>query len=205
MQLAPLVSIPYLQTRPSQNDKAYAYAYIGTWALLHADLLVGAAIVAPEAIAAARGAIAAGQVTQATLRLTGPLLAWYQRYGQRGQQVIQQAAPETPQIATEVQEVAIPAEEYCSAEIQVLIDNAIKSADKGVRLEGTIAKFLIEHKQKILNFRLELGPNGSIGEIDIETRQAIIEVFKGEQGKYKKVMELVTDARKNPLAKQVIL
>lgn len=56
------------------------------------------------------------------------------------------------------------------------IQAALNSADVETQLEGQVAAFLNSRGYQILSFQQKFGPNGSIGQIDIEIPQAIIEI-----------------------------
>lgn len=82
------------------------------------------------------------------------------------------------------------------------IEAALKSGNKGKILEGQIA---LSVKQDLVNFNKKFGPNGSLGEIDVETSTAIIEATTGKGSKLKQVSELISDPVRNPTGKPVIL
>lgn len=57
----------------------------------------------------------------------------------------------------------------------------------------------------MVSFNKEVGLNGSIGEIDVETANAIIEVTTQNSRKLKQIQKLISNLDLNPLSKPVIL
>jgi hypothetical protein len=57
----------------------------------------------------------------------------------------------------------------------------------------------------IIDYNKKLGPNASIGEIDIETPHAIVEVTVQKAGKLTQVKALINDPQISPTEKPVIL
>jgi hypothetical protein len=57
----------------------------------------------------------------------------------------------------------------------------------------------------VIGFNRGFGPNNSIGEIDVETSQAIIEVTVAKSGKLGQVSNFIGNATFNPSGKPVIL
>lgn len=79
----------------------------------------------------------------------------------------------------------------------------MRSAKEGSRLEATTAKSL---RNIVRDFNRKYGPNGSLGEIDIETNKAIIEVAGGRKYTKEGQLEgLINNRIKNPTGKPVIL
>ena len=85
------------------------------------------------------------------------------------------------------------------------IDDAANSTDADVRLHGQTAQALGAAGITIVSFNKQFGPNGSIGEIDIETGRTIIEVTTAPARKGRQIDKLTTDAQMNPDAKAVVL
>jgi hypothetical protein len=87
--------------------------------------------------------------------------------------------------------------------VDTKIDTAMRSANEGSRLEATTAKSL---RNIVRDFNRKYGPNGSLGEIDIETNKAIIEVAGGRKYTKEGQLEgLINNRTKNPTGKPVIL
>ncbi|MEN9918318.1 MAG: hypothetical protein RL662_754 [Bacteroidota bacterium] len=85
----------------------------------------------------------------------------------------------------------------------ILVHNGYGSNDGG-KLEEDIKEALDE--AKILNTAGEkFGANGSIGEIDFQTPDYIIEATVKNKGKLKQINKLLTDSIMNPDGKPVIL
>jgi len=57
----------------------------------------------------------------------------------------------------------------------------------------------------LVSFNKQVGLNGSIGEIDVETAKAMIEVTTQVSRKLKQIQKLICDPDLNPLSKPVIL
>jgi hypothetical protein len=57
----------------------------------------------------------------------------------------------------------------------------------------------------IIGYNTKLGPNASIGEIDIETPNAIVEVTVQKGGKLTQIRELMGNPQLNPTGKPIIL
>jgi hypothetical protein len=93
----------------------------------------------------------------------------------------------------------------CSAAIQQDIQAALNSSNAGEQLEGEVASGLQKAGVEITNFQKAVGPNGSIGEIDVETPQAIIETTVSASGKLSQISKLIGNPEMNPLSKPVIL
>lgn len=83
------------------------------------------------------------------------------------------------------------------------IDDAMRSGEEGKRLEATAAKSI---RNVVRDFNRKYGNNGSLGEIDIETNKAIIEVASGRKmDKEEQVRRLLDNRQMNPQAKPVIV
>lgn len=89
------------------------------------------------------------------------------------------------------------------AELNQQIDDARTSPDAGKRDEGDVAHAI---RDNVWDFNRKVGPNGSKGEVDIETQKAIVEVTRGRaDGKYKQTTQTLRDPEVNPDGKPVIL
>ncbi|MDQ2716562.1 MAG: hypothetical protein M3Z08_16780 [Chloroflexota bacterium] len=86
----------------------------------------------------------------------------------------------------------------------VKVATAVNSPDKEKQQEGIVARALIAD---VVSFQRKVyDANGvEIGEIDVETSTAIIEVTTTDQGKRQQVIKEQTDPLINPKGKQVIL
>ncbi len=82
------------------------------------------------------------------------------------------------------------------------IDKAKNSVDKDRRLEGEVADSIRDH---VIDFERKVGPNGSVGEVDVETGKAIVEVTTTPRGKLGQIQKLIADRQINPDGKPVIL
>jgi hypothetical protein len=85
------------------------------------------------------------------------------------------------------------------------IEDAAKSTNPGTKLEGEVGKGLRGEGIKIEGFNKPVGPNGSIGEIDIETGRTIVEVTVKSGGKLSQINKYLTNTSLNPDGKSVIL
>lgn len=82
------------------------------------------------------------------------------------------------------------------------IKKALGSADKDKKLEGEVADSIRDH---VIDFDRKVGPNGSVGQVDVETRKTIIEVTTQRKGKRGQIMKAISDPEMNPNGKPVIL
>jgi hypothetical protein len=86
------------------------------------------------------------------------------------------------------------------------IQAALNSTDVDVQLEGQVAAFLNSRGYQILSFQRKVyGPNGPVGEIDIEILPAIIEVTNEQSGKLSQVTGYINNLILNPNRRPVIL
>jgi hypothetical protein len=85
------------------------------------------------------------------------------------------------------------------------IQDALASTNPGEALEGQVAQGLQDAGVSIEQFQAEVGTNGSIGELDVVTDRAIIEVTTSPSGKLAQITKLLTNTQMNPLGKPVIL
>jgi hypothetical protein len=92
-----------------------------------------------------------------------------------------------------------------SAEFDGAIQAARQSSDPGTQLEGQVAQHIKDAGIDVISFNKEFGPNASIGEIDVETPDAIIEVTRAERGKLRQIRKLMGNPQLNPAGKPVIL
>ncbi|WNZ24530.1 hypothetical protein HJG54_17840 [Leptolyngbya sp. NK1-12] len=90
-------------------------------------------------------------------------------------------------------------------EIYSRVDNALGSTNSGTVLEGQVALIAQENGFDVINFQKKFGPNGSLGEVDVETPTAILEMTVGSSGKLSQIRGLLTDSIRNSLSKPVIL
>jgi tetratricopeptide (TPR) repeat protein len=86
--------------------------------------------------------------------------------------------------------------------ISAAISKALQSSKPDNQLPGIVANWV---KDDVVSFQRKIGPNGSIGEIDVETSKAIIEVTISRLGKAHQIRERLTNPRINPEGKPVIL
>lgn len=85
------------------------------------------------------------------------------------------------------------------------INEALSSGDPKTVLEGTVANAIRQAGFDLISFNKEVGLNGSVGEIDVETANAIIEVTTQNSCKLKQIQKLISNLDLNPLLKPVIL
>ena len=82
------------------------------------------------------------------------------------------------------------------------IEQALQSGDSDKVLEGKVARAVADD---VIDFNRKVGPHGATGEVDVETRQAIIEVTTRRMGKAKQIHKLLSNPEMNPSGKPVIL
>ncbi|GAA4072424.1 hypothetical protein GCM10022214_30640 [Actinomadura miaoliensis] len=83
------------------------------------------------------------------------------------------------------------------------IDKAMRSADEDKRLEATTAKSI---RNIVRDFGRKYGKNGDLGEIDIETNRAIIEISNGRKAsKTNQITKLINNRQMNPNGKPVVV
>lgn len=87
---------------------------------------------------------------------------------------------------------------------QAIID-ALNSVNSQKVLEGQVANAIIQAGFDLVSFNKLVGLNGEIGEIDVETSNAIIEVTTQTARKLKQIQKLISNPDLNPLKKPVIL
>lgn len=88
---------------------------------------------------------------------------------------------------------------------RVAIAAALASSSPGMRLEGEAATHIMNAGINILAFNKVVGPNGEIGEIDIQTSMAIIETTIARMGKLGQINKIMTNTQLNPDGQPVIL
>jgi len=86
--------------------------------------------------------------------------------------------------------------------LQEDVEKALKSSDPDKALEGQVGKMVINDLE---SFNKKIGLHGSVGEIDVETSSAIIEVTSKQAGKLSQIKKLMKNPSMNPLKKHVIL
>ena len=82
------------------------------------------------------------------------------------------------------------------------VEQALRSSDPDTVLEGRVAKAV---EVDLVDFNRKVGPEGAIGEVDIETSKAIIEVTTRRSGKARQIKKLLANLAMNPAGKPVIL
>ena len=82
------------------------------------------------------------------------------------------------------------------------IEQALRSHDPDTVLEGRVAKAV---EADLVDFNRKVGPEGAIGEVDVETSKAIIEITTRRSGKSRQIRKLLADPTMNPVGKPVIL
>ncbi len=85
------------------------------------------------------------------------------------------------------------------------IADALNSVNPQKVLEGKVANAIIQAGFDLVSFNKTVGLNGEVGEIDVETSNAIIEVTTQTARKLKQVQKLISNSDLNPLNKPVIL
>ena len=89
--------------------------------------------------------------------------------------------------------------------MQQAIDNAALSTNPGTKLEGQTAQGLQDAGFQVTKFQQKVTTNRVIGDIDVETPQAIIETTTSPAGKLGQITKLLNNTDMNPTAKPVIL
>jgi hypothetical protein len=82
------------------------------------------------------------------------------------------------------------------------VEQALRSNDPDTVLEGRVAQAVAAD---LVDFNRKVGPEGTIGEVDVETSKAIIEVTTRRSGKSRQIRKLLVDPAMNPAGKPVIL
>jgi hypothetical protein len=82
------------------------------------------------------------------------------------------------------------------------IEQALGSNDLDIVLEGRVAKAV---EEDLIDFNRKVGPEGAIGEVDVETSKAMIEVTTRRSGKSRQIRKLLANPSMNPAGKPVIL
>jgi len=82
------------------------------------------------------------------------------------------------------------------------IEQALRSNDPDTVLEGRVAKAV---EEDLVDFNRQVGPEGAIGEVDVETSKVIIEVTTRRSGKSRQIKKLLANPAMNPAGKPVIL
>ncbi len=85
------------------------------------------------------------------------------------------------------------------------INNTLSSDNQQRVLEGVVATAIIQAGFNLVSFNKAVGVNGEIGEIDVETEKAIIEVTTQTSRKLKQIQKLISNLELNPDGKPVIL
>jgi hypothetical protein len=87
--------------------------------------------------------------------------------------------------------------------VDAKIDQALRAGDEDKLVEATTAKSI---RNVVRDFGRKYGNNGSLGEIDIETNKAIIEISNGRKAsKTNQIAKLINDRQMNPNGKPVIV
>ncbi|ETX07723.1 MAG: hypothetical protein ETSY2_09585 [Candidatus Entotheonella gemina] len=82
------------------------------------------------------------------------------------------------------------------------VEQALRSSDLDTILEGRVARAV---EDDLVDFNRKVEPDGSIGEVDVETQNALIEVTTRRSGKSKQIRKLLANSDMNPARKPVIL
>jgi len=82
------------------------------------------------------------------------------------------------------------------------VEEALRSNDPDTVLEGRVAQAVAAD---LVDFNRKVGPEGAIGEVDVETSKAMIEVTTRRSGKSRQIRKLLADPAMNPAGKPVIL
>jgi hypothetical protein len=82
------------------------------------------------------------------------------------------------------------------------IEQALQSNDPDTVLEGRVAKAV---EESLVDFNRKVGPEEAIGEVDVETSKAIIEVTTRRSGESGQIRKLLANPAMNPAGKPVIL
>ena len=79
------------------------------------------------------------------------------------------------------------------------VQNAINSPDPDISLEGQVASALRNAGVELTGFQKKVRPNGSVAEIDVETKSVVIEVTNQRRGKLSQIEKKI-----NPTSKKVV-
>jgi hypothetical protein len=91
-------------------------------------------------------------------------------------------------------------------ELRKLIDASLAAVNPADREPGVVADFLDKNGYDVASFNRKIVDNGlTVGDIDVETNNAIIEVTIATQGKLEQATKLATNKVVNPLGKPVFL
>ena len=82
------------------------------------------------------------------------------------------------------------------------VEQALRSNDPDTVLEGRVARAVAAD---LVDFNRKVGPAGAIGEVDVETSKASIEVTTRRSGKSRQMRKLLAIPAMNPAGKPVIL
>jgi hypothetical protein len=82
------------------------------------------------------------------------------------------------------------------------VEQALRSNDPDTVLEGRVAQAVAAD---LVAFNRKVGSEGAIGEVDVETSKAIIEVTTRRSGKSRQIRKLLADPAMNPAGKPVVL
>ncbi|MGF1576350.1 MAG: hypothetical protein ACFCU9_10500 [Cyanophyceae cyanobacterium] len=86
------------------------------------------------------------------------------------------------------------------------IQRDLLSSQRGIRFQAEVAQQLLESGIELISYGRKVPPGtGSITDIDIETREAIIEVTISENGKLPSIRTKITNCDVNPEGKPVAL
>ncbi|MDQ3252559.1 MAG: hypothetical protein M3R15_01435 [Acidobacteriota bacterium] len=92
-----------------------------------------------------------------------------------------------------------------SSPFDAAIDEALNSGDAGRVLEGQVATYVKDDFNDLVAFDKKIGPNGSIGQIDVESGTAIIEVTTQSAGKLGQLQDYINNTALNPSGKAVVM
>jgi hypothetical protein len=85
------------------------------------------------------------------------------------------------------------------------ITDALNSGNSQKVLEGIVADTIVQAGFNLVSFKKAVGFKGEIGEIDVKTDKAIIEVTTQTSRKLKQIQKLISNVDLNPFGKPVIL
>lgn len=126
-------------------------------------------------------------------------------FGARGANRLRQLRPDLDDAARRADGDLAPGDDAVAAARRALddrIDQAASSANAGTRETGRVAQWI---RPRVRGFEEKIGPNGSVGEIDIRTDEALIEVTTARRGKLSQIQQYLNDPQLNPEGRPVIL
>jgi hypothetical protein len=122
------------------------------------------------------------------------------------------APPKVGATAATTETSAAAKAEAGAQQIEAAIRKALASSNTGTELEGKVARYaqaagstVTGFQRKIVQAPMFTEPARTLTDIDVETDEALIEVTTVKNGKLGQVQDLISDLKRNPTRKPVIL